>query len=127
MSITKEDLEQHRIWNLPGGKDGKRIERAGATLSGANLYRADLYRADLGDGIRLLEGRSVIQIGFDHGWELILFNTDKGIHVVCGCRGPWTVEKIKSHWKSHEDEQRRKIVLPALKHALAIAKIQGWK
>lgn len=56
-TITAADLEQHRLWLITDGKDGKRLERPGASLvsanltradlAGANLYRANLTRADL--------------------------------------------------------------------------------
>ncbi len=98
----------------------------GADLSGADLYGADLYGANLRDDAKLLAGAPVIQLSFAHGWELQLFNTDKGIRVVCGCRGPWAVEKARKHWQEHLEEQRRSVVLPALEALLALAKAQGW-
>jgi len=131
-NLSGADLSEANLF----GANLRRANLRGANLSGADLSRADLSRADLsradlseadleGDA-KVLAGASVIQLSFAHGWELQLFNTDKGVRVVCGCRGPWSVEKARKHWLAHSDEQRRTVVLPALDGLLALAKAQGW-
>ena len=125
-TIAPEELEQHQLWNLTGGAGGKRLARAFADLTGADLTGAHLRGAD-GENLKLVGPSPVITLGFGHGWPLMLLNTDKGIRVVCGCRGPWEVKKAQAHWKKHDDSQRQKVVLPALEALLAIAKAHGWK
>jgi len=105
---------------------GKRADLGGAYLRGADLRGVDLGKDENGDKCKLLKGNPVLELTFSHGWPLQLFHTDKGIRVVCGCRGPWTVKKARAHWKKHEQDQRRQVVLPALEALLKVAKVQGW-
>ena len=140
-SITPDDLEQHRLWRITDGAQGKRIERveaylfranlSGAYLSGANLSGAYLSGANL-SGAYLIRGlligdRPVLQLIFDHDWSLIIFNTNKGIVINCGCRWFESPDAARKHWWAHADEQRRRVVIPALDALLSVAKAQGWE
>ena len=102
----------------------------GAYLEGVNLEGAYLEGANLegvdNEKLTFIGRKPFIKFIFDHNWELLLFNTDQGIRVVCGCRGPWTVKQARAHLKAHENEQRQKVVLPALEAGLTVAEVQGW-
>jgi uncharacterized protein YjbI with pentapeptide repeats len=100
----------------------------GALLTDANLRNANLHGAIIVDDIRLLAGSAVTVIAFDHHWPLELYHTDRGTRIMAGChRDGWTPTEARTHWQAHPDEQRRRIVLPALEAGLAIARAQGWR
>jgi len=111
--------------NLDGANlDGANLSRA--NLDGANLSRANLSGANL-DGAKLIGQQPVLSLQFAHGYILMLFRTDKGIRVHCGCRRFENVAAAKAHWLAHKNGQRRQVVLPALDALLVIAKAQGWE
>ena len=121
----KTILDKHTAFRS-GGANGARANLSGANLSGAYISGADLSGAMIAEGRKLAAGRS-LALFFDHYWQLILLRCeDGGIAVTCGYRWFDSPNAARKHWQSHEFQQRRDIVIPALDQLLRMAKIQGW-
>ena len=119
----------------------------GAILTDADLTRAILTRAILTDahltgailtdahltgavlfGWRLSNAtpHPMIEIHFAHQWPLRLIWHTQGVGILCGCLRFKDVTAALAHWQSHINEQRRKIVIPALRALVVVAHAQGW-
>jgi len=118
-----------RSANLHGadlrGADLRGSDLHGSDLHGADLRGADLHGADLHDG-KLFRISPRIALEFAHDWQLVIYNSDNGLLVHCGCRKFPSPEAARGHWNKHENQQRRDVVIPALDALLSIAKAQGW-
>ena len=108
------------------GADLSYANLSSANLSHANLSSANLSHATM-QGRKVANGSAVLVLSFDHGWVLLLIRLTDGIGVRCGCRWFDDPKSARRHWNGHGNEQRRRIVIPALDALLTIAKAQGWE
>ena len=123
----KQIVVAHGSW-VRGEKNGSRANLSGANLSRANLYGANLSGANL-YGWKIAEKQQdnpLLSLSFAHGYVLQLIRHEAGVGIVCGCRRFETLKNAQLHWKMHEDDQRRTVVLPALEALFLIAKAQRW-